>query len=149
MTKSQSLEAIDHVRIAHLEQMDKIEVAVVYGQHVDNPTSVSKMKCDFGKWLYGEENSSIQTLLGAQFYEKLDLMHERWHNEYSKIYDMLFKEKKQGLFSTIFNKNKIDSLTMDKVTTYYVELQVITKELLNILDKSKRRMEALNESKYH
>jgi len=147
MTKSQSIEAIDNARLAHIQQMDKIE-AILHGQNVDNPTSVSKMKCDFGQWLYGKENESIQSILGAQFYEQLDVMHERWHSEYAKIYDILFKEKKQGLFSKMFNKNKIDSLTVDRVTIYYVELQETTKQLLHILDKSKRRMEAINESKY-
>jgi len=147
MTKSQSIEAIDNARLAHIQQMDKIE-AILHGQNVDNPTSVSKIKCDFGQWLYGKEDKAIQFILGAQFYEQLDVMHERWHNEYAKIYDILFKEKKQGLFSKMFNKNKIDSLTLDRVTIYYVELQETTKELLHILDKSKRRMEAINESKY-
>jgi len=147
MTKSESIEAIEKARLSHIKQMEKIE-AVLNGMSIENPTAVSKMKCDFGKWLYGDEKDLIATVLGSLFYEQLDEAHENWHIEYAKIHALLFQEKKTGFFAKIFDSNKIDSLTIDKAKTYFVELEQITKTLLGLLEKCERRMDALSESKY-
>jgi len=127
--------------------MEKIDSAF-RGVSVTNPTTVSKMKCEFGKWLYGENNAFIKSILGAQFYEQLDKEHEAWHSEYAKIYMLLFEKKKEGFFTKVFSSNKIDTLSIDKSKTYYVDLEVITKKLLNTLDKSIRRIGAMDPSKF-
>jgi len=147
MTKSESIEAIEKARLSHIKQMEKID-AVLNGMSVENPTTVSKMKCDFGKWLYGDDKDFIASILGSLFYEQLDVAHENWHIEYAKIHALLFQEKKTGFFAKLFDLNKIDSLTIDKAKTYFVELEQTTNTLLGILEKSKRRMDAISESKY-
>ncbi len=148
MTKSQTIEAIEKARLSHIGQMQKIEL-MLKGVSVDNPTTVSKMKCEFGKWLYGRDEHFIKNLLGLQFYEELDREHEAWHIEYAKIYELLFAKKKEGFFAKIFQKNTLDTLSLDKAKAYYVELTVNTERLLKLLEKSKRRMMAINESKFH
>jgi len=148
MTKSQTLEAIERARLSHIEQMNKIDL-MLRGMSVENPTSVSKKKCEFGGWLYGEQQEFIISILGLQFYEELDRAHEAWHMEYAKIYALLVPEKKEGFFAKLFHKDSVDTLILDKAKTYYIDLEANTKELLKMLEKSQRRMMATNEAKFY
>jgi len=146
MTKLDTLEAIDKAKNSHIKQMEKIE-AVLNGASVENPTTVSKMKCDFGQWLYGEDREMLEHILGTLFYNELDEAHEDWHKGYAKIHALIFHEQPKGFFTKLFN-NKVDPLNIDKAKIYFMELEQVTKKLLGILEKSKRRMSALNESKF-
>jgi len=148
MTKEQTLAAIKKAKEAHEMQMQKIEAAIE-GKEITNPTSVEKTKCDFGKWLYAPENH-MQEIIGSQFYHNLDFEHEKWHREYSKIYNILFKnQKKTGLFAKLLGKPAIDPLDIDKVKLYYSELQETTAQLLKAIGSAERRISALQESKFH
>ena len=83
MTKKQILHAIEHAYEYHVEQMEKVTL-LVEGNKVKNPTPRMKNECDFGKWLYGDA-SRIKRLLGIQFYDEMELIHEFWHIQYKKI----------------------------------------------------------------
>jgi hypothetical protein len=148
MTKEQSIEAIKKAREAHLDSMGKIE-NVLKGIHVENPTSVLKTQCAFGQWLYGKD-FHVKELLGEQFYDKLEEEHAEWHKEYSRIYNLFFKDNKSiGFFSKLIGSQKFDSQTIDKGKLYYTELEVVTNHLMNALAASERRLVAMNESKFH
>ncbi|MFK5937328.1 MAG: CZB domain-containing protein [Sulfurimonas sp.] len=146
MNKEDAILSIQKAIESHKAQMVKIE-KLVYGQPVDNPTAVSKVKCDFGKWLYGEDNN-VQKILGEQFYEKLDTLHEQWHKEYLRIYNIFFKDNKKGFLSKLLGSKKIDSLEFDKAKLYYAELGETTTSLLASLGSSLRRLEAMNAAKF-
>jgi hypothetical protein len=146
MNKSEMLETLENAKKSHLEQMKKIE-ALVSGREVENPTAIGKMECDFGKIFYGNKEC-IFHVLGAQFFEKIDTLHERWHFEYVKIYNIFFKERKEGLFAKLTGADKVSSLERDKAKLYYTELKETTNELLHFLDASLRRAAALSNSKF-
>jgi len=146
MNKEEAIDSLRKAREAHLEQMDKIE-SLIEGKDVDNFTPVSKMQCQFGQWLYGDKEK-MKSILGAQFYENLDTLHEDWHVQYAKIHAILANEKKGGLFSKIFATHKIDPLELEKAKVYYKDLEHITKDLLRLLDASQRRVQALSPSKF-
>ena len=146
MDKAQTLEAIQNAKIAHENQMKKI-VALLNGKTVDNPTSVSKTECAFGKWLYGD-NNRLKEILGELFYSNLETLHSKWHIEYARLFKIFFKPKKSGLFSKLLGSNKISDMDIDKAKLYYSELEVTTTELLKAIASSQRRLEALKESKF-
>lgn len=146
MDKAYTLDAIQKARAAHESQMVKID-ALVNGRDVDNPTAVAKTKCEFGKWLY-DENNKVQKILGAQFYETIEKVHARWHMEYTRIFEIFFQDKKKGFFSKIIGSDKVSDMELDKAKLYYSELLKTTDELLKILASSERRIIALNDSKF-
>ncbi len=147
MDKSKTLEAIQSARKSHKAQMLKIEQALD-GEDIDNPTAVSKIECNFGLWLYGKDNH-VKEILGSQFFSAIELYHSRWHGEYLRIYNILFKKKKKGFFSKMIASPKIDSMELDRVKLYHSELKATTNELLKILASSERRLEAMSESKFY
>ena len=147
MDKEQTLEAIQKARAAHESQMAKIE-ALIEGKEVDNPTAVAKTKCEFGKWLY-DDNNKVQKILGAQFYQTIEVVHARWHMEYVRIFDIFFKDKKKGFFAKITGSTKANDMQRDKAKLYYSELLQTTEDLLKILASSERRISALSDSKFN
>lgn len=146
MTKKQTIEAIQRARESHLSQMEKID-AVINGKKVENPTALAKTECDFGQWLYGDEKQ-LRVVLGALFFTKLEVMHENWHKEYKRLFDIFFKDEKKGLLSKVFGSSKIDSLEIDKAKLYYSELKNTTDELLKIIASCERKVSAMNDSKF-
>ena len=147
MDKEKTVEAIVNARKAHETQMKKI-VALLKGKEVDNPTAVLKTECDFGKWLYADD-SNLKELLGSLFYTNLENLHARWHIEYSRLFEIFFKNKKKaGFFSKIFGSDKVEDMELDKAKVYYSELEATTKELIQVIASSQRRIEALREDKF-
>jgi hypothetical protein len=106
------------------------------------------MKCQFGQWLYGDDER-VKTILGVQFYENLDTIHEAWHIQYAQIHAIFIGEEEKGFFSKIFKKHKVSTLEFEKAKLYYKELEHATNDLLRVLDSSLRRVQALSDSKFH
>ena len=146
MTKEKTLDAIKYAKEAHKEQMANIKF-LIEGKHIDNLTPVSKMKCAFGQWFY-KDDQNIKNILGVQFYDNLDSIHEAWHMQYAKIHAIFVSEKEEGFFSKLFKTHKISALELEKAKVYYKELEEITKDLLKVLDASQRRTQALSPSKF-
>lgn len=146
MNKEQTLQALQNAKRYHIEQMEKIADLLSH-KKIKKPTPLGKTECDFGKILYGNRDHFF-SILGAQFYQNLDLFHEQWHKEYAKIYKLFFEQKEPGLFSKFLGKSSIDPLVYDKAKLYYLELQSVTNELLRLLDVSLRRAEALSDAKF-
>ncbi|WP_434581016.1 CZB domain-containing protein [Sulfurimonas sp. NW15] len=146
MTKEKTIDAMEHAREAHIEQMTKIKF-LIEGKNIDNLTPVSKMKCEFGKWFY-DDTQEIKSVLGVQFYESLDRIHEAWHIQYAKIHAIFTGAKEEGFFSKLFKTHKVDDLELEKAKVYYKDLEEITKDLLRLLETSKRRVQALSASKF-
>lgn len=147
MDKAKTLESIQNARRAHEAQMAKIKDAI-RGNKVDNPTVVSKTKCDFGKWLYDDENH-LRDILGSFFYDNMETIHAKWHSEYFRIFDIFFKEEKKSFFAKILGSSKTSEMELDKAKLYYSELEETTQELLKALGSSERRIGALQESKFY
>ncbi len=147
MDKATTLESIQNARKAHLAQMDKIALAIE-GQKVEDPTAVTKTECGFGKWLY-DDNNRLREILGSFFYDKLELLHDKWHKEYFRIFEIFFKEEKKGFFSKVLGASKISDMDVDKAKLYHSELKTTTEELLKALASSERRISALPESKFN
>jgi hypothetical protein len=147
MDKSTSLAALENARKSHEVQMAKIE-ALINGKEVENPTAVAKTQCEFGKWLYNQDNH-VKEILGTQFYEEIETLHGKWHNEYLRVFEIFFKDKKPSFFSILTGGSKIKVMDLDKAKFYHSELKVTTSLLLKVLASSQRRISALSDSKFH
>lgn len=147
MKKTEMLQAIESARDTHKKQMDKIK-DIIKGKDVEKPTALGKMECECGQWFYS--NKDIMTkILGHQLFERLDKIHEQWHKDYSRVYEIHQKQqkKKAGFLSKVFNA-RMSSLDSDKLKLYYKELSQITDDMFREADTALRRVAALPESKF-
>lgn len=147
MTKEQALDDVAKAKHALEVQMTKLK-DLINGMDVPNPIATAKGKCEFGKWLYSYDNN-MRNLLGELFYLRLEELHKQWFAEYMKIFDMFVHEDEKTFFSKLLNSSSISPLDLDKAKLYFLELEETTQELLLNLEKSERRLNALNPSKFH
>jgi len=154
MNKAKILESLKKAREAHEAQMIRLQNLIEAGEVVDykkvsqKQCPVSKTICDFGQWLYGEENH-IEELVGELFYKELETLHAQWHIEYVKVFKILFNPEGKGLLSKFLSHdNTIDELELDKVKTYYKDMEKITQQLLSTLKTCERRLNAMSDSRF-
>ena len=146
MEKNQMITALQNARKSHRLQMRNIS-SMIKGKEVNEKLEVDKHKCEFGKWLYNEDNR-IKNILGSQFYAKLDDEHTRWHSECHKISDILSVEEKKGFISKLIASNKEEHMKREKAGIYHEQLKIKTEELLKVLISSERRLEAMHDDKF-
>lgn len=146
MNKQQTLESIQKAIASHEMQMEKISMAID-GQVINNPTALDKKECLLGVWLYDDDNH-LRDILGSMFYDKIELYHTKWHDEYLNLHGLLFKEEEKGFFAKLVTP-KMNEMDLDKAKLYYSEILETTDELLKILGASERRIEALQETKFY
>ena len=139
------IKALEDAKKLHQLQMSKIE-QLIEGKKIEHPTAVGKMDCECGSWFYSNKDKMV-AILGLQLFERLDNTHEEWHREYSKIYNIFFKEEKKSFFSKLIG-SKVDPLELDKVKLYYSDLRKITESLLHTADSALRRVSALSSEKF-
>lgn len=143
MQKETIVKNIEKARKSHLTQLQKAQF-LVRGMPLDvEPTALSKYKCLFGSWLYGDE-AFIKKALGASFFSEIEALHSQWHDEYQKIYQIYYVDSGKGLLSKLLGKKaKISSLDQDRVQTYLTELDRTTQALIKKIDLMKRRINSL------
>ena len=147
MRKQDMIDAIENARQIHQNQMDKVRI-IVRGEDVDEPTPLGKMECECGQWFYGNKEMMIK-VFGHQLFERLDALHEKWHVEYSRIYEIYLEhqKRKEGAIGKLFFKN-LNHKQKEKLGLYYRELKDVTKELMAVTESALRRVLALQESKF-
>jgi len=144
MTKKEILHAIEHAYEYHTQQMEKVSL-LIEGKKVKNPTPRMKNECEFGKWLYGDA-SRFKRLLGIQFYNDMEIIHEFWHIQYEKIYTIYYGDEEERLLTKLFgNRRRLSKEEYEEVRKYYKELRRATDDLLEALTASTRRILALKE----
>ena len=147
MTRLNIIHAIEEAESYHEEQLQKV-AKLLEGKRVDKPTPLDKEACNFGKWLYGDAKK-IQNLIGAQFYDNIELMHGFWHAQYRKIYEIFYDVHRNAIMTFLFgNRKSVDPQMLQKAQEYFQELQNITQNLLKALYISKKRILALSENMF-
>ena len=146
MGKKNTLTAIENARKSHKLQMHTISL-MVKGMELSEKLEVDKHKCEFGKWLYDEDNH-LKHVLGSQFYAKLDDEHTRWHSECHKISEILDVKEGKGFISKLLSSKKDEQMRREKAGIYHEQLKIKTEDLLKVLTSSKRKLEAMHDDKF-
>lgn len=138
MTKNEILELLSEAKKYHELQMTKMG-RLVAGGKIDNPTPTDKTKCDFGLWLYGNEKE-LKRLIGLVFFRKLEAYHSQWHEEYAKVYHFFYMDSKA--------MKKPSQMELDKAKLYVSEMQESSNKIIEYMDSSFKRLNALSEERF-
>lgn len=143
MTKAQVLEQIALAEKSHKEQVEKSELLVMGLSVKKERIILNQRECGFGKWFYGNEEM-LKKKFGVQLFGEMERLHEQWHDENHKIYDIYFAKEKQGLFGWMGSKKKsIGGNDKDRAKAYLDDLKSTTKLLLQKIDLLRKRTTAL------
>jgi hypothetical protein len=147
MTRKNILAEIDNAQNAHNDQVKKID-NLFDGFKVEEPTALDKKKCDFGLWLYGEDNR-IKEFIGDDMYENLIRCHDTWHIDYNEIYEAFYNKPEQNFVEKVLHIQKgMDPVTLHMSNFYHREIIVASCKLICHLDECKKIILSLDESKF-
>lgn len=147
MKKLEMLEAIEHAKKVHLEQMYKIE-SMISGHGLESLAILGKTQCVCGIWFHANEKA-MKEILGLQLFERLDKQHEAWHRDYAHLHELFEEKDKKGFFAKLIEGGEAKEMKIDKAKLYFSELLADTQTLMNTSDVALRRINALSEKKFN
>lgn len=148
-------EVIDHLRAAkaaHIKWVQKAKL-LINGIDIDEDAiPIDSTECRFGKWFYSDGqmlNSLSNNPLECM--QTIEGLHFALHDKYLQIFNIYFsQEKKAGFFAKLFGikrKKELSQYEIENSKKYYEEMEAISKDLLDEINRLERRLVAVSEEK--
>ena len=145
MEKENILNELRSAKVAHLKWVQRAK-SLISGMPVEKEAiPLDYTDCVFGKWFYsvGQE---IALMPGMSVMDAIGEKHTALHNMYFKIFQIYFGNSTMSFFSKLLKmKKKISPAEEEMALQYYNDLEGISKELLEMIGRLERRINALSE----
>ncbi|MDA3908580.1 MAG: CZB domain-containing protein, partial [Sulfurimonas sp.] len=134
---------------AHIKWVQKAKLLINGIDVKEDSIPVDSTECKFGQWFYSEgqvlnalSNNPVECMV------KIERLHFNLHDVYMNIFNIYFNKPKGGFFSKLFGqKTTVEDYEADKAKQYYANLEIISKELLEELNRLERRLIAVSEDR--
>jgi hypothetical protein len=145
MTKDEIVKQLKTAQHAHIQWLADAE-ALVAGVELDkDKVPLTYIRCDFGKWYYGEG----QGLSGLPTFLSLEEPHKALHGFYHEIFITLFEKVEPSFLSKLFgNKRKHDQETHDKAKSILPELERASNQLVRSLRLLETEIMTMTDDKF-
>jgi hypothetical protein len=142
MNKEETLEQLSAAKKAHIKWVNRAK-SLVEGIPVEKDAiPVDSTECRFGQWFYGE-GQKLNAMSNMECLGKIETLHFSLHDIYMKIFKLYFGEMNRSFFSKIFKtQTKISDRDKEIARDYFVQLEQVSKELLEEIGKLERRLYA-------
>ncbi len=150
MEKEIVLNHLRTAKAAHIRWVQKAKL-LINGLDVDEDAiPVDSTECKFGKWFYSDgqvlnalSNNPLECM------SKIESLHFQLHDIYLQIFNIYFNKPKSGFFTMLFGTKKttLNQGEIRGAKAYYEELEQISKELLDEINRLERRLIAVSEDK--
>lgn len=144
---------LDHLRAAksaHIKWVQKAKLLINGVDVQKDAIPVDSTECKFGKWFYSD-GQKLNALSNnpLECMTKVEQLHFELHDIYLSIYNIYFNKPKKGFLSKLFGVRKIDitSFEVDKAKEFYGNMEDVSKELLEEINRLERRLLATPEDK--
>jgi len=145
MNKEHILEHLRSAKSAHIKWVQKAKLLINGIEVKEDAIPVDSTECKFGQWFYGDgqvlnalSNNPVECMT------KIEQLHFNLHDVYMNIFNIYFNKPKGGFLSKLFGKkNTLDDYEIDKAKQYYANLEIISKELLDEINRLERRLIAV------
>ncbi|QFR48950.1 hypothetical protein FJR48_04125 [Sulfurimonas lithotrophica] len=149
MDKQQTLEHLRAAKASHLEWTQHAKF-LIRGMNIEEKAiPVNSMDCNFGKWFY-KEGQKLNGLPNnpAECMSEIEQLHFQLHDVYFNIYNIYYTKQKKGFLSKIFgDKREVSAQDVKMAEKYFEELEVISKKLIEELNRLERRLLAVPDKK--
>lgn len=148
MDKSVTLEHLSAAKKAHIKWVNRAK-SLVEGLPVEKDAiPVDSTECKFGQWFYGE-GQKLNAFPNMECLSNIETLHFHLHDIYLKIFKLYFGETNRSFFSKLFQmKKKVSEQEKEMAKDYFVQLESISKELLEGIGKLERRLHAMQVSSF-
>ncbi|PHQ65098.1 MAG: hypothetical protein COB99_05940 [Sulfurimonas sp.] len=149
MDKEHILGHLRSAKSAHIKWVQKAKLLINGIDVKEDSIPVDSTECKFGQWFYSEgqvlnalSNNPVECMI------KIERLHFNLHDVYMNIFNIYFNKPKGGFFSKLFGKKiTIEDYEADKAKQYYANLEIISKELLEEINRLERRLIAVPEER--
>lgn len=148
MNKEQILGHLRAAKAAHIRWVQKAKL-LVSGLDIDEDAiPIDSTECKFGKWFYND--GQILNALSnnpVEYMSNIERLHFELHDKYLQIFTIYFNKPKGGFFAKIFGtkRKRIEEHENKVAHGYYDELEQISKDLLDEINRLERRLIATTE----
>lgn len=150
MNKEHIIEHLRMAKAAHIKWVQKAKLLISGLEVEEDAIPVNSTECKFGKWFYGDGQvlNSLSTN-PPECMTKIESLHFQLHDTYLKIFSVYFGKAKGGFFAKILGikKKSVNEHEKKAAATYYNDLEMISKELVNEINRLERRLLAVPEDK--
>lgn len=149
MNKEHVLEHLRAAKSAHIKWVQKAKLLINGLDVKEDSIPVDSTECKFGQWFYSEgqilnalSNNPVECMV------KIERLHFNLHDVYMNIFNIYFNKPKDGFFAKLFGKKKtLKDYEIEKAKQYYNNLELISKELLEEINRLERRLIAVPEER--
>ena len=151
MKKEDVLGHLRAAKTAHIKWVQKAKLLINGLDVKEDAIPVDSTECKFGKWFYSDgqilnalSNNPLECM------QKIESLHFNLHDVYLNIFSIYFsQEKKTGFFAKLFGvkRKQISAAEEQLAHDYYTEMEKISIELLDEINRLERRLIAVPDEK--
>lgn len=143
--KDNILQELRSAKVAHLKWVQRAK-SLISGMPVEKEAiPLDYTDCIFGKWFYSD-GQNIALMPGMNVMDEIGSKHTELHEIYFKIFQVYFGESHKSFFSKLLRiKKKVSPAELEMAQQYYTNLEEVSKELLDLIGRLERRINALGE----
>ena len=148
MNKSDILTQLRAAKAAHINWVQRAKLLISGFDVNEDSIPVNSTECKFGKWFYsdGQLLSTIRNNPSECMTEIEDL-HFQLHDVYLNIFSIYYNTEKKSFFSKLFgSKKKISDSDRELAKQYYIEMEEISKKLIENINRMERRIVAISDA---
>jgi len=150
MEKEDVLSHLRAAKAAHIKWVQKAKL-LINGLDVDEGAiPVGSTDCKFGKWFYSD-GQMLNSLTNnpAEAMANIENLHFKLHDSYLQIFNVYFNKSKGGFFTKLFGtkRKNISEAEIDIAKGYYEEMEQISHDLLEEINRLERRLVAVSDEK--
>ena len=151
MTKEDTIGYLRAAKSAHIKWVQKAKLLISGVEVKEDSIPINSTECKFGKWFYSDgqmlnalSNNPLECMQG------IERLHFELHDKYLSIFNLYFSEdKKQGFFAKFLGLKRKSMNEREKMlaVSYYKELEEISKQLLEEINRLERRLLVVSDEK--
>jgi len=151
MIKEEVLGHLRAAKSAHIKWVQKAKLLINGIDIEEDAIPVNSTECKFGEWFYSDgqilnalSNNPLECM------QTIERLHFDLHDRYLNIFNIYFSEnKKKGFFAKLFNlkRKKITEAEHVLAEGYYTEMEKISTELLDEINRLERRLISVSDEK--
>lgn len=152
MEKEEVIEHLRAAKAAHIKWVQKAKLLINGIDINEDAIPIDSTECKFGKWFYSD-GQMLNSLSNnpMECMSSIESLHFSLHDKYLQIFNIYFsQEKKAGFFAKLFGIKRKKELSEEEIENskkYYEEMEAISKDLLEEINRLERRLVAVSEEK--
>lgn len=146
-------EILEHMRIAkasHAKWVQRANFLINDIKVEKDSIPISSAECGFGRWFYSD-GQKLNALSNnpLECMQEIETLHTKLHDTYLEIYKIYFNKPSKGFFQSLFGMKKETISDEEKTAAKqaYVELEALSKQLIEQLNRLERRIIAVSDDK--